>query len=344
MKILFILKERFYHYNNTHVKSYGLINSSKHIAKYFESLNLNIKVVSVIDGNGIDKEVYNYKPDVVIIEALWVPPSKLKELIELKRYKHIKWIVRIHSDIGFLSVESLALKYINDYIALDKHNLIIAPNNKSFTKYLSNSLNYKFTYLPNIINIGHCNIKHNKHQDLSTINIGCFGSLRILKNQLFQAMCAMKAADILNKKLHFHITADIKDSDKINPVLNNFIELFKNSRHTLIEHKWEENDNFQHLIKKMDIGMQLSYTESFNIVSADFINNDKLILVSDAIDWMPDCLKTSTTNYDIVTDKIVWLYKHRNSWILKKLSIIKLLKFNMLSKKIWLNFLEHLKK
>ena len=252
MRILFILKERFYNYNNTHVKSYGLINSSNHIASYFKFIGINVKVVIVVDANSIDKEVYEYKPDMVIIEALWVPGSKLKELIEIKRYKKIEWVVRIHSDIGFLSAETLALKYINDYIALNKSNLTIAPNNKDFTRYLSDLLNYNFKYLPNVIVDGKISKKHKKHES-DIIKIGCFGSMRILKNQLFQAMCAMKAADILNKTLYFYITADIKGDSTLNPVLKNFEELFKNSKHKLIKHKWEENDDFQYLFTILGI-------------------------------------------------------------------------------------------
>jgi hypothetical protein len=340
MRILFILKERFYD-NDLKVNSYGLINSSNHLAKYLEELGCKVNIVTVIDSNGIDKVVYEYKPDVVIIEALWVTGDKLKELIEIKRYKKISWIIRVHSDIGFLGVETLALKYINDYIKLNKNNLIIAPNNENFTKYISNSLQHKFTYLPNVIEEKF--VKRPEIINSNIINIGCFGALRILKNQLFQAMCAMKAADILNKTLHFHIMVNVKIDDKtLNPILKNFDELFKNSKHVLVKHQWMENNDFQNLIKKMDLGLQLSYTESFNIVVADFVNNNTLILVSDAIRWMPNKLKTSTTNYDDVVNKIIFAYKHKNSHFLKRKMCRYLIKYNIIAKNIWFVFIHKL--
>jgi len=118
MRILFLLKER--NFNKSYAHSYGLANSAIQVANYLETIGNVCKVISVVDGNAIDKEVYNFKPDIVIIEALWCPAYKLKELIELKRYENINWVVRVHSDIGFLSSESLALTYINEYIALDK--------------------------------------------------------------------------------------------------------------------------------------------------------------------------------------------------------------------------------
>jgi len=338
MRILFILKDRFY--NKTNSKSYGLINSSKQVAEYLESIGNKCKVVQVIDGNYIDKEVFEFKPDVVIIEALWVTSEKMKELIEIRRYKNIKWVIRIHSDIGFLSAETLALQYVNDYIALGKDNLFISCNNYAFNRNLSKSMNWEYVYLPNIIDIKH----HDHHSDYSSyINIGCFGSLRILKNQCYQAMCAMEVADKLGKKLKFHITIDVGMNEQNNryPVLRNLEELFKNSHHELVKHYWLENDEFQHLIRKMDLGLQLSYTESFNIVTADFVNQGVPIVVSDAIKWMPWFLKTSTVEYSKSIQKIKWIYKLRNCKLLTWWSRRNLIIYNTDAKLEWRLFLRH---
>jgi hypothetical protein len=343
-KILFILKKRVY--SNINVKSYGLINSSTHIASFLNTLRgIETKVVAVVDANGIDKEVHEYKPDMVVIEALWVTGEKMKKLIEMNKYNHIKWVVRIHSDIGYLSAETFALKYVNDYIALDKINLFIAPNNEEFTKYLVNAIKYDFTYLPNVIitNTKKDNIENKNNSNV--MNIGCFGALRLLKNLAFQALCAIKAADILGKTLHFHVTLtkidgyDDEHQIRLNPVLKNLEEIFANSRHELVKHEWKENNEFQHLIKKMDIGMQLSFSESFNIVTADFINNNKLILVSETIDWMPCIFKTSTIEYDEVTKKIIYMYEHRYSRRLNRLMHKSLDNYNIKAEKIWLDFI-----
>jgi len=343
MKILFVLKERFY--NNSLVKSYGLMNSATHVSNFLNFMGYDSKVVMVIDGNSIDKEVYEFKPDIVIIEALWVTPDKMRELIEIKRYQNIQWVVRVHSDSGFLSSETFALKYINDYINLDKPNLTIAPNCDQFTNYLSEAMGVNLVYLPNVIRV-----ERNKSEldkDSPILNIGCFGSLRILKNILFQAICSIKAADRLNKELHFHITLDANLEDgyqpdsATNPVLRNLEELFKFSRHSLIKHKWQHYDEFQDLVRHMDIGLQLSYTESFNIVAADFVNNDIPIITSDAIDWIPSILRTSTTNYDKATDKIVRIYNSIFLKYIKSRMHENLREYSKNSEKIWINFIEN---
>lgn len=344
-RILFILKERQYSPSKT---SYGLINSATHVADFLSHERYKCKVVTVIDGNGIDKEVSEFNPDIVILEALWCPTYKLKELIELKKYKHIKWIVRVHSDMGFLSCEGQALQLLNEYAALNKKNLTLSVNSEKFVKPLSEALRHDFTYLPNIITI--IEDEHGRHhakehedrpedflEEKGHIDVGCFGAMRLLKNQCFQALCAIQAANKLNKKLYFHITPNLGEKD---PVSTNLIELFKNNRHELVVHPWMPNDEFQELIQKMDIGVQLSFTESFNIVSADFINNNRLIIVSDAIDWISPVMRTSTTDYEAATNKIIYAYKFRNSEWLKDIARHDLREYNQKAKKEWSHFLK----
>jgi hypothetical protein len=331
-RVLFILKERHYSQAKT---SYGLINSATLVADYLTRQGYECKVVEVIDANFIDKEIHLFKPNIVIIEALWVPTYKLKELMELKRHHHIKWVIRVHSDIGFLSVETQGVRFLNEYIELHKKDLTIALNNYQFVESLSSALNYKFTYLPNIVTIQKPEddfLEEHRH-----IDIGCFGAMRILKNQCFQALCSMWAASYMDKKLFFHITPNLGIAN--DPVLANLIELFKNSKHHLVIHDWLPNDEFQQLVKRMDIGLQLSFTESFNIVSADFINNNRLVIVSDAIDWLFPLVTTSTTDYIGAIKKIIYAYKHRNSRLLKGRERTHLLEYNNGAEKIWTDFL-----
>jgi hypothetical protein len=104
-------------------------------------------------------------------------------------------------------------------------------------------------------------------------------------------------------------------------------------------HDWLPNDEFQKLVRKMDIGLQLSFTESFNIVSTDFINNNRLIIVSDAIDWLFPLVSASTTNYDDATKKIIYAYKHRNGLLLKARERNALMKYNEGAEHEWMSFL-----
>src|SRR5271166_4089332 len=91
----------------------GLYNSAKFVADMLNVNGIEAKIVVVTDNNDIDREVHDYKPTHVIIEALWVVPSKFSVLIKL--HPTVKWFIRLHSAIPFLSNEGIAMQWIFDY-------------------------------------------------------------------------------------------------------------------------------------------------------------------------------------------------------------------------------------
>jgi hypothetical protein len=62
----------------------------------------------------------------------------------------------------------------------------------------------------------------------------------------------------------------------------------------------------------MDIGMQVSLSESFNIVSADFVSMGVPIVVSNDIEWISGDLKIDPTSH---TEAVKALERGYNSFI-----------------------------
>jgi hypothetical protein len=142
-----------------------------------------------------------------------------------------------------------------------------------------------------------------------------------------------------NLCLHFHINDPDDDS---NPIFLNLKELFAiNTKHKLYIHDWMKHSEFVKVIKKMDLGLQLSYSESFNFVTADFVNYEIPILVSESISWMPKLSMTSTVDYDDTIDKIGDMIKRKHKiHLLIRLNKNHLVKYNDNSKKIWNKFIK----
>jgi hypothetical protein len=307
----------------------GLYNSAKFVVDYL-SKYMNSKLVSVTDGNGIDKVVTEFDPDIVVLEALWVSPLKLNELVNIPRHKKRKWIIRIHSKAPFLANEGVALKWISEYILID--NVLIAPNTRELTEQLRFALPYgEFIYLPNIY-------KFEKFEDRSKlkndcfVNIGCFGAIRPMKNTFHQALACIEFAELKNKTLRFHVnTSRIEQSGE--SVVKNLRSLFENNRHELVEHKWYHHKDFLSVVSEMDMGVQVSFTESFNIVTADFVAADVPIIVGEDIGWMPDFLKCRPTSQRDLVNRLKWVYN--NKWISKKIQKIFLHIYNYKAKLVW---------
>jgi len=109
MKVLFLLRANG-SYNTTTSKS-GLLNSAKMTTEALKRhLKVDTKLVVVIDSNGIDREVFLFKPEICFLEAIWVTPAKMRELVRL--HPKVKFVIRVHSETPFLSNEGEAISRI----------------------------------------------------------------------------------------------------------------------------------------------------------------------------------------------------------------------------------------
>lgn len=306
-KVLFICKKRQTEYG----VSYGLINSCKFLCNALKELGVEAKVVSVIDNNFIDKEVHQYKPTHVFIEALWVVPEKFHVLLPL--YPKIKWYVRLHSNTPFLANEGVAMQWIAGYEEIRKKygNLQIASNARRLVKDLWLSKKIPTVYAPNVYYpdkyIGNAYNRVVVDHSSGVLNVGCLGSIRPMKNNLIQAMAAMAFADKIGKTLHFHINNRFEQKGEQNH--RNLKFLFEGTKHKLVNHPWVNHPEFVALVKEMDLGMQISFSETFNIVAADMVANNVPLVGSKEIRWLSGWYKAKQTDIeDIIFHTAVAYY------------------------------------
>lgn len=335
MDALFICKKRIPYGN-----SYGLLNSASFIINYLNSIGIESKLSIVIDANSIDKVITENNPFLVFIEALWVTPEKLKEIMSLNRHKNRAFIIRLHSRATFIANEGIAFQWLVGYRDLKFRNLIVAPNNEEFTKDLKYILNLQTLYLPNIYNPPEYNNQKEYIKNPDIIKIGCFGSVRPLKNHLAQAVAVIKFAKNLNTKLDFYINYNRLEQDG-GQVLKNLRHLFGglNEKYKLIECDWLNHEDFISLIKTLDIGMQVSLTETFNIIAADFVYNDIPIIGSKSIDWLPSRFQVSEPNStDEILAKLEYVSSFFGYWF-KNSSKKALIKHNKKACKFWNNII-----
>ena len=164
-----------------------------------------------------------------------------------------------------------------------------------------------------------------------------FRSIRPLKNQLIQAISAIEFGNSIGKSIHFHINAT-RIEGKGDPILKNIENLFiNNPKHKLIKHEWMNHHDFTHVIKTMDIGMQVSYSETFNIVTADFVNKNIPVVVSPEIFWVTDAFKADPNSVNSIKSKLkfVWVFRKLG---LQKLNKMKLETYNSVSRDIWVGY------
>lgn len=294
--ILFILKRREDFdpvKHNVNGLSTGLFNSATFMVDMLNNNGVDARIEIAIDNNCIDRLVTKHRPTHVVIEALWVVPTKF--IILSKLHPTVKWIVRIHSEMPFLAGEGMALNWLGDYSQFP--NLYIGVNAPRMLSEIQTYLqiknqwtdaitNDRVYYMPNFYPQEYSSKEYMINKEY--IDIGCFGAVRPLKNHILQAIASIKFAEHIGKKLHFHINGG-RTEMKGEPVLNNLRALFEqlyDRGHRLIEAEWTPRDGFLKICKKMDIGLQVSFSETFNIVGADIISQGVPLVGSIEIPWM----------------------------------------------------------
>jgi hypothetical protein len=282
----------------------GLFNSARLMSDMLNEHGISAAVETAIDNNCIDRLVTEHRPTFCIIEAYWVVPEKFAILAKL--HPDITWIIRVHSEIPFWATEGVAMEWTLNY--LDYPNVLLAPNASRLDTDIRTVLSVKYDdafiddrviYLPNYYPSAKRPNNHTKNKD--ELHVGCFGAIRPLKNQLIQAIAAIKYASNTNRKLVFHINGNRMEGGG-EAVLKNIRGLFNNAsnRYTLVEHAWMPHKDFLGVLEHMDIGMQVSYTESFNIVAADMVTMDIPIVTSAEISWINSLFHAEPSSSDSI--------------------------------------------
>jgi hypothetical protein len=344
-KILFIIKKRVDTDASGQKKliQTGLYNSSNYLNIILNTMGIESYVDYAIDNNCIDRIVTKHRPTHVIIEALWVVPPKFNILCQL--HPKIKWIIRFHSDMPFIACEGIAMSWISKYSMFK--NLYIGCNAPRFfrevkvflkAKNLSdNEINEKVIYLPNYYPVDTFKTKPKEEKD--EINICCFGALRPLKNQLIQAISAIEFANKINKKLRYHINATRVETNGL-PVYNNIKGLFtelSSDNFELVEHSWYDKEEFLSVCSQMDIGLQVSFSETFNIVGCDMLSQGVPIVCSYDIPWSTNTkYNASPTDSVDITNKLLLTYENIEDNV--KLNTESLSEYVEKTKQIWYDY------
>lgn len=310
LDILFILKKRNltstqhddWNYTYGGSNASGLYNSVRFINDMLKSCGIRSAMVEVVDNNDIHREVVKHQPQKVVIEALWVVPEKFDVLVPL--LPNVEWYVRLHSEIPFLAQEGIAMEWLGKYAKLYPH-VKIAANSKRATKEVSRLFDVPCTYMPNYYQLDK-GCHRQRRRDEKIINVSCFGAIRPLKNQLAQAIAAIEFAEGLNLKLRFHINGSRKEANGATNY-KNIIKLFEamEGKHELVEHGWLSHADFMEVIKEqIDIGMQVSFTETYNIVAADHVNAGVPVVASPEVPFINDIYSANPTCIQNMVDKL----------------------------------------
>jgi hypothetical protein len=314
-KLLFICKRNeVYSFVSYSRRSSGLYNSTRFITEALVATGMQATLVEVTDNNDIDREVTQANPDIVIIEALWVVPPKFTILKQL--HPHVKWFVHMHSSLPFVALEGIAAAWLYEY-ARTQGIGIIANSISTYDAFKTLLPDQSpLFYLPNIYPTQPMDPPV-KHISQDTIHIGCYGAIRPMKNQFTQALAAIRFAEENGFLLVFHVNGKRVETGG-EPVLENIRTLFTQTQGALLsEDPWIDSEDFvKFLSTEISMGMQVSMTETWNVISCDYTAAGLPMVVSKEIPWASRfCRAANLESVEDIVHTMNMVYN--NSWLVR---------------------------
>lgn len=280
----------------------GLNVAGYSTAKYLKQMGVDATGFAVKDNIGlvtaIDcyNQTHKHPMTHAVISAPWLAIWDLKSL--LTHYPDMQFVILSHSNVGFLQADPGAVKLFRLYIELasEYSNLHIGGNCAAFSEWLALVYRTKTVLLPNLYPVQRVPAKH--CDSPSVLHIGAFGAIRPEKNFMTAAGAALLLTRKFKVPIRFHMSSGGENcrSNVIPAIQEMFIGV---PGITLEFHEWQTWDKFILLVSSMDLMLQPSYTESFNMVTADGISEGVPSVVSTAVRWAP---KTWQADSDDVTD------------------------------------------
>jgi hypothetical protein len=231
----------------------------------------------------------------------------------------IKWFVHLHSHMPFLALEGISMDWIMSYAELGVG--LIANSKPSYRALRAILSPTELVYLENVY------LSHPRDpicdDEKRWLDIGCFGAIRPLKNQLLQALAAIEFAKQNGLPLRFHINASRSETggDAVLKCLRQMFNRLPDAQ--LVEHDWMEPSEFLECLRSMDLGMQVSLTETFNVVSADYVTAGLPVVASKEVAWLGLPSKARDDDIESIVSKMhlalgIPLIVRYNQWLLRR--------------------------
>lgn len=224
----------------------------------------------------------------VVISAPWIPTIEMQGI--LTAYPDVHFATVSHSNVGFLSADPNGIKLLREAIELQAgyHNFSLGGNCERFCSAWGKMFGTTPTYLPNLYDlssvkeVGQRQPWHRGH----TLRVGVFGATRPLKNMVTAVAAAVELGNNLKNDVEVHISSGREEGG--GSVKNAILQLVNGLPSTrLVETGWRSWPAFRNIVGQMHILLSPSYTESFNMVTADGIAEGVSSVVGEAIDWVP---------------------------------------------------------
>jgi hypothetical protein len=308
-------------------KNFAANRGISHIGLGVTALN----AAKSIRAHGIGASVW---PITSAVSAPWLSTPDLAQLCA--DHPETQFAVNCHSNLGFLQADPSAMRLVREGIDLERctWNFHVAANSWRLTRWVEAAYGAPCQHLPNLYYLDGIEPKRERYAG-GTLRIGAFGATRALKNLMTAAGAAVEIANSIRADVEFWISAGRNEgggsvTEAVRQMMNGLPHV------KLIESGWQSWPQFRQTVRHMHLLLQPSYTESFNVVTADGVAEGVPSVVSEAIHWAPDSWKAKVDDAGDIARVGRRLLTSRRA---AKQGLAALKKHNSRSLRIWKEYL-----
>jgi glycosyl transferase family 4 len=272
---------------NRNISHIGLGVAAINTAKVLRRENMKTDVWPILNAADLRQKLSSAWAEHVIISAPWIPAAELQGLAN--DFPDTHFAVNCHSNVGFLQADRNGVKLMREVMELEMGtpNVHMAGNSHRFCSWVKSAFGVPCAYLPNLYFLDDCSARQMPWRG-GTLRIGVFGATRPLKNLMSAAGAALEIARRLRAPLELWLSGGRTEGggDTILAAVREMLNGLPGV--SLHSNGWQSWPNFRKTVSHMHLLLQPSYTESFNMVTADGVAEGVPSVVSTAIDWAPD--------------------------------------------------------
>ncbi|MBV8730432.1 MAG: hypothetical protein JO336_11565 [Acidobacteriia bacterium] len=292
-RVILAYKNFAAHRNISHI---GLGVAAMTTAKVLRQHGYTVDVLPIVNAAELEARL---TPDVshVVVSAPWIPSSAWHHI--LQEHPDVQFAVNCHSNVGFLQADANGVKLVREAMDLEigTWNFRVAGNSIKFCRWIADTYHTACQYLPNLYYLDSVPPFRRPLFCGSHLRIGAFGAIRPLKNFMSAAGASVEVASQLHADLELWVSAGRSEGgggilDAVRAMIAGLPNV------NLVECGWQSWPQFRITVRHMHLLMQPSYTESFNMVTADGVAEGVPSVVSEAIDWAPHHWKAPSDDVD----------------------------------------------
>jgi hypothetical protein len=243
----------------------------------------------------------------VVISAPWIPTPALQQLTAA--HPEVVFAVSSHSNVGFLQADANGVKLLRESyeLAVGSLNFRATGNCATYCRWVTQAFGVQCHLVPNLYDLSTATTHpHRRPLQGGTLRLGCFGATRILKNLVTGVGAAIEVSRRLNTDAEIWLSAG-RPSGGSGAVAAAKQMADGVPRFALRELPWQSWPQFRQSVSGMDLLLQPSYTESFNMVTADGVAEGIASVTSPVIEWVPTNWHADPDDASDVADRAIAL-------------------------------------